>query len=79
VELAGRDDGLAQLRAGEAIGDAALIGDFPQPATVSAPYGLRAMKLTREAFRAVLDRFPGALSALREAAQHRKSSVFHVF
>ena len=75
VELAGHEDDMTLLRAGEAIGGFALIGDSAQPATVSAPYGLRAMKLTREALGAVLERFPGALAAMRDAAHRRKDSA----
>jgi CRP-like cAMP-binding protein len=57
------------LRAGDSVGELALLDDFPQPATVTAPWGLRAMRLTRAGLSSVLGRFEGAGAALLAAAQ----------
>jgi len=71
----GSDPEVVPLRAGDCVGGMALLEDYPQPATVRAPMGLRALKLTRSAFAGVLDRFPGALSALRAAVRRRSESA----
>ena len=63
------------LRTGEYVGDLAVVEDFPQSATVSAPYGLRAMKLTRAVFHATLSRYPGALGEVEAVAARRKESI----
>lgn len=63
------------LRAGDSVGELALLEDFPQTATVTAPWGLRAMKLTREALSSVLGRFEGASAALQTAARQRTDSL----
>ena len=63
------------LRAGEYVGDLAVVEDFPQSATVSAPYGLRGMRLTRAALQKVLGRFPGAMAEVEAAAARRKDSI----
>jgi CRP-like cAMP-binding protein len=63
------------LRTGEYVGDLAVLEDFPQSATVAAPYGLRAMKLSRKALLATLDKFPGALAEMHSAAARRKESI----
>jgi CRP-like cAMP-binding protein len=62
------------LGAGDSVGELALLADFPQAATISAPGGLRAMKLTRAALRSVLDRFDGASAAFHAAAGRRSDS-----
>ena len=54
---AGRE--VVALRAGDCVGELALVYDFPQPATVTAPCGLRAMRLTRAALSSVLGRLRG--------------------
>jgi CRP-like cAMP-binding protein len=61
------------LRAGEYVGELAILEDFPQSATVVAPFGLRAMRLTREALRESLD--AASLAEVEAAAQRRKSSI----
>lgn len=69
----GEDPATVPLRSGEYVGDLALVEDFPQTATVAAPYGLRAMKLDRKAFAAAI-----AGDDLREvhaAAARRKESI----
>src|SRR5438067_1379507 len=43
---AGNEPPAVALRMGEYVGDLAVIEDFPQSATVTAPYGLRAMRLS---------------------------------
>jgi CRP-like cAMP-binding protein len=63
------------LRTGEYVGDLAVIEDFPQIGTVTAPYGLRAMRLSRAALHATLDRYPGALAEVRAAAARRTESI----
>jgi CRP-like cAMP-binding protein len=72
VELAlppGHESDVVPLRPGECVGDLALVQDYPQPATATAPFGVRAMRLTRPALKAVLQRFPGALAAVQDAAR----------
>jgi CRP-like cAMP-binding protein len=71
---AGRE--VVALRAGDYVGELALLEDFPQAATVTAPWGLRAVKLTRAALASVLDRFEGASASLRAAARQRTDSSF---
>ena len=71
----GNDPPSVPLRVGEYVGDLAVVEDFPQSATVSAPYGLRAMKLTRKSFHQTLDRFSGALAEIESAAARRKESI----
>ena len=61
------------LRSGEYVGELALLEDFPQTATVAAPYGLRAMKLDRKTFAAALD--AAALREVHAAAARRKESI----
>jgi CRP-like cAMP-binding protein len=63
------------LRTGEYVGDTAVLEDFPQSATVAAPYGLRAMKLSRQALQATLEKFAGAMAEVRSAATRRKESI----
>lgn len=60
------------LGAGDSVGERALLEDYPQPATVTAPAGLRAMKLTRAALSSVLSRFDGAAAAFHAAARQRR-------
>jgi len=67
----GKDGETVSLRVGDYLGELALLEDFPQPATVTAPFGLRAMKLSRSALWAVLARFDGAGLALHAAARRR--------
>ncbi|MGE5046960.1 MAG: cyclic nucleotide-binding domain-containing protein [Deltaproteobacteria bacterium] len=74
AELALPAGEVVALRAGDAVGELALVEDFPQPATVTAPAGLRAMKLTRAALSAVLGRFDGARAAFHAAARQRSES-----
>ena len=71
----GNDPGTVALRAGEYVGDLALLEDFPQSATVAAPYGLRAVKLTRQKLKAILDQYPGAMADMQAAAARRKESI----
>jgi CRP-like cAMP-binding protein len=71
----GNDPPTVALRAGEYVGDLALLEDFPQSATVSAPYGVRAMKLTRKAMMEVLGRYPGSIDEVKAAAERRKESI----
>ena len=73
VAVAGTD--LLRLRTGEYVGDLAVVEDFPQSATVSAPYGLRAMKLSRAALRSTLQKFSGAMAEIQSAAARRKESI----
>jgi len=72
---AGNDPASVSLHTGEYVGDLAVIEDFAQSATVAAPYGLRAMKLSRKSFEAVLDRYPGAMVEVHAAAARRKESI----
>ncbi len=69
----GEDPATVPLRSGEYVGDLALIEDFPQTATVSAPYGLRAMKLDRKTFANTIDDL--ALREVRAAVARRKESI----
>ena len=71
----GNDPPSVALRAGEYVGDLALVEDFPQSATVAAPYGLRAMRLSRAALRKALAKFPGAVNEVKAAAARRKESI----
>jgi len=71
----GNDPPSVPLRVGEYVGDLAVVENFPQSATVRAPYGLRAMKLTRAAFLTTLDRYSGALAEVQVAAARRKESI----
>jgi len=71
----GNDPPSVPLRVGEYVGDLAVVENFPQSATVRAPYGLRAMKLTRDAFLTTLDRYSGALAEVQVAAARRKESI----
>jgi hypothetical protein len=57
------------------VGDTAVLEDFPQSATVAAPHGLRAMKLSRPALQAALEKFAGAMAEVRAAATRRKESI----
>ncbi len=69
---AGRE--VVALRAGDCVGELALVYDFPQPATVTAPCGLRAMRLTRAALSSVLGRFEGASATLHAKARQQKET-----
>jgi len=69
----GEDPASVPLRAGEYVGELAVLEDFPQSATVSAPMGLRAMRLTRAKLRETLD--AAALAEVAAAAQRRKDSI----
>jgi len=69
------DPSTVPLRAGEYVGDLAVVEDFPQSALVSAPYGLRAMKLSRKSLEATLDRYPGAMAEVQAAAARRRESI----
>jgi CRP-like cAMP-binding protein len=71
----GNDPSTVPLRTGEYVGDLAVVEDFPQTATVAAPYGLRAMKLTRAALRATLGKYPGSMAEIEAAAARRKESI----
>ncbi|HET9751419.1 MAG TPA: cyclic nucleotide-binding domain-containing protein [Myxococcales bacterium] len=71
AELALPAGEVVALRAGDCVGELGLVKDFPQPATVTAPAGLRAMKLTRAALSSVLGRFDGASAAFHAAARKR--------
>jgi len=71
----GNDPPVVPLRAGEYVGDLAVVEDFPQGATVTAPYGLRVMKLSRPAMRAALQKFSGAMAEIQSAAARRKESI----
>ena len=71
----GNDPPSVPLRVGEYVGDLTVVENFPQSATVRAPYGLRAMKLTRAAFLTTLDRYSGALAEVQVAAARRKESI----
>lgn len=71
----GNDPPSVPLRVGEYVGDLAVVEDFPQSATVAAPYGLRAMKLSRAQFRKTLAPFEGALGEVEAAAARRKESI----
>ena len=71
----GNDPPVVPLRAGEYVGDLAVLEDFPQSATVTAPYGLRALKLSRKGLHTVVDKFAGALAEIRAAAERRKESI----
>lgn len=71
----GDDPPSVPLRAGEYVGDLAVVEDHPQGATVSAPYGLRAMRLSRQKLRETLARFDGALAEVEAAAARRKESI----
>jgi CRP-like cAMP-binding protein len=71
----GNDPPSVALRAGDYVGDLAVLEDFPQSATVSAPYGLRAMRLTRKALHEALAKHEGALAEVRAAAARRKESI----
>src|SRR5205823_31280 len=72
---AGNDPPAVPLRMGEYVGDLAVIEDFAQSATVTAPYGLRAMRLSRKGLHVVLDQFSGALADIQAAAARRKESI----
>lgn len=64
---------MVPLRAGEYVGDLAVLEDFPQTATVAAPYGLRAMRLDRKTFAGALD--DEAMREVLAAAARRKESI----
>ena len=72
---AGEEPSSVPLRPGEYVGDLALVEDFPQTATVSAPYGLRAMRLDRAGFHKTLAAEAGALANVSAAALRRKDSI----
>ncbi|MBS2024628.1 MAG: cyclic nucleotide-binding domain-containing protein [Deltaproteobacteria bacterium] len=65
----------AELKIGDYLGDGALIDDAPHTATVSAPYDVKVMKLTRKNFEQVLKPIPGALDAVRAAFARRSESI----
>ncbi|HEX4382750.1 MAG TPA: cyclic nucleotide-binding domain-containing protein [Myxococcales bacterium] len=69
----GEDPASVPLRAGEYVGELAVLEDFLQSATVSAPYGLRAMRLTRAKLSETLDL--KAYAEVEAAAQRRKNSI----
>jgi len=69
----GEEPASVPLRAGEYVGELALLEDFAQTATVRAPYGLRAMRLTRTALREALD--GPAWAEVEAAAARRKHSI----
>jgi|GEM_PF-1554762 len=71
----GEDPPTAPLRAGDYLGDLAVIEDSPHTATVSAPYALRVMRLDRKTFEAALRNQPGALDEVRAAVQRRRESI----
>jgi len=71
----GNDPAAVPLRTGEYVGETAVLEDFPQSATVVAPYGLRAMRLSRQALQATLERFAGSMAEVRAAAKRRKESI----
>jgi len=68
LHLPGHDPDVLVLRPGDSVGARALVGDAPEPGTVTAPSGLRAMRLSRPALKTALAPFPGALDALERAA-----------
>jgi CRP-like cAMP-binding protein len=69
----GEDPPSVPLRAGEYVGDLAVLENFPQSATVRAPYGLRAMQLTRAALATALS--AAELAQVKAAAQRRNDSI----
>ena len=71
----GNEPAAVPLRTGEYVGDLAVVEDFAQTATVAAPYGLRAMKLSRAALHTTLAPYPGALDDIHSAAARRKESI----
>lgn len=65
----------AVLKIGDYLGDGMLIDEAPHSATVSAPYDVKVMRLTRQAFEGALAAFPGQREAVREAFERRSISM----
>jgi CRP-like cAMP-binding protein len=59
------------LRAGEYVGDDVLFREYPQAATVTAPYGARVLKLTKDAAMRVLHRNDLAMKSILAALEKR--------
>jgi CRP-like cAMP-binding protein len=67
------DPPIVPLRAGEYVGELAVLEEFPQPATVRAPYGIRVLRLSRLALRRALS--VAELGEVEAAAARRKESI----
>ena len=65
----------AVLKVGDYLGDGMLIDHALHTATVSAPYDVKVMRLTRKAFESTLLAFPGQHAAVREAFERRSASI----
>lgn len=71
----GHDPSSVALRAGEYVGDDVLLRFYPQTATVTAPYGARVLKLSKDAFHRVLAAHAGAVEEMRACLARREESI----
>ncbi|RMH51862.1 MAG: hypothetical protein D6682_03260 [Zetaproteobacteria bacterium] len=71
----GRVIDLGELREGAFFGEVALLNDKPRTATVTARGEVELMELTREDFRAIIDRFPQVLQTVEAYQRERVRST----
>jgi cGMP-dependent protein kinase len=72
----GQEPGAVPLKATDYLGDWSVIEDAPHTARVTAPKGVRVLRLDREGFYAALEGRPAELAEVNAAAARRKESLF---
>jgi CRP-like cAMP-binding protein len=65
----------ATLKVGDYLGDTTLVDDRPHTATVTAPYDLVVMKLSRDHFQEALAAYPADLGEAMAAYRRRSESI----
>jgi CRP-like cAMP-binding protein len=76
LHLAGDRPNEVTLTAADYLGDWSVVEDAPHTARVTAPQGVRVLRLDREAFYAALEGRPDDLAEISAAAARRKESAF---
>jgi cGMP-dependent protein kinase len=72
----GQEPSEVPLKIADYLGDWSVIEDAPHTARVTAPDGVRVLRLDREAFYAALEGKPDDLAEINAAAARRKESLF---
>jgi len=72
----GNDPATVALKPADYLGDWSVIEDAPHTARVTAPGGVRVLRLDREAFYAAMEGRPDDLAEVNAAAARRKESMF---
>ena len=72
----GQDPSQVTLKAADYLGEWSVIEDTPHTAKVTAPQGVRVLRLDRESFYAALEGRPDDLAEVNAAAARRKESLF---